>query len=251
MPSPVERLVAAGALSHEQMLLAKAWARQPDAFDLAPTFRRILHDLLILERPLGEVETERGWSQRSGKVVLRVILDAMEAREGDLVPSAAVEDLSPQELLEWVCGDDPAASVDLRIRFHLTPLEQRLVLILQAAGGRVLTREQIMRRLYVNASLDEYPAEKIVDVLVSKVRVKLERHGAPFRIVTMWGSGYSCQDAPAPTPEEDAAVLAEVAAGRSAREVAAARGVQTATVLRAVRRAEARRAAVARGGAAR
>lgn len=53
--------------------------------------------------------------------------------------------------------------------------------------GRVLSKTQLLDWVY-SLTADDDPDIKIVDVMVCKIRKKLE--GMPVSIVTIWGQGY-------------------------------------------------------------
>lgn len=249
---PVYRLHAAGHLTDRQLATAIAYGRRPHTFKLPPVMHGILHHIVVRGRTLMDLEEDRGWSARSAKVVLRVILDALEETGGEVVEEEDEDALKARELVDYLCGEDADEAGQLQVRFDLTNLEARLVMILMAGDGRVLSREQIMRRLYVHQSSGEVPDPKIVDVFVSKLRAKLDRRRAPFRIVTVWGTGYLIEHSEASTEADDEVVRQQVLTGRSMRDVARERGVQPSTIMRAVRRAEARAGIPPpRGGAAR
>lgn len=87
---------------------------------------------------------------------VRIIPDSMEARVGETV-------------------------------LDLTTTEFTLLLELAQHKGRVLTREQIIDRVWGD---DFFGTDRIVDVYVGQVRRKLETAGAPGHIQTMRGVGY-------------------------------------------------------------
>jgi two-component system cell cycle response regulator CtrA len=63
---------------------------------------------------------------------------------------------------------------------------ERLMVGLLVRRGRVL-RSQFMTLLYAERP-DHEPCDKIVDVLICKIRKKLKPHG--IQIKTIWGAGY-------------------------------------------------------------
>lgn len=69
-------------------------------------------------------------------------------------------------------------------RWGLTPLEARLLYVLYRRAGRAVGRDGIMNALYDHDA--DQPEEKIIDVLVAKVRTKIGRDA----ILTLFGSGY-------------------------------------------------------------
>ncbi|QGY05557.1 helix-turn-helix domain-containing protein [Methylobacterium mesophilicum SR1.6/6] len=72
--------------------------------------------------------------------------------------------------------------------WRLTSTEERLLCALRAVGPNVLHHERAMLALY--GMLDEAPQQKILDVLVCKIRRKLMEAQAQIRIETIWGRGW-------------------------------------------------------------
>ncbi|MGU3668446.1 helix-turn-helix domain-containing protein [Methylobacterium sp. A49B] len=72
--------------------------------------------------------------------------------------------------------------------WRLTATEERLLRALRAVGPNVLHHERAMLALY--GMLDEAPQQKILDVLVCKIRRKLMEAQAQVRIETIWGRGW-------------------------------------------------------------
>lgn len=71
----------------------------------------------------------------------------------------------------------------------LSPVEMRILVALMQAGGRVLTRDQLMDAIYglhASESLD-----RSIDVYVGRLRTKLgDDHARPRYVATVRGSGY-------------------------------------------------------------
>ncbi|MBE7198377.1 MAG: helix-turn-helix domain-containing protein [Parafilimonas terrae] len=72
--------------------------------------------------------------------------------------------------------------------WRLTATEERLLRALRAVGPNVLHHERAMLALY--GMLDEAPQQKILDVLICKIRRKLMEAQAQIRIETIWGRGW-------------------------------------------------------------
>ena len=71
---------------------------------------------------------------------------------------------------------------------HLTRTEFRLLVELAAAGGRVVTREELLRRVW---NYDYFGDTRLLDVHVRRLRRKIERDpDAPECVLTVRGSGY-------------------------------------------------------------
>lgn len=84
--------------------------------------------------------------------------------------------------LEGITGDWDTRVCTVMWRYGLTPKEARLVLALDAAQGRPMSREALYAALY-----DEETdvSMKIIDVMVAKIRKK-----GTVKIQTMWSLGY-------------------------------------------------------------
>lgn len=78
-------------------------------------------------------------------------------------------------------------------RLDLTPTEFKLLWELADHAGRVLTREQIIDRVW---GVDFYGNERVVDVYVGQVRRKLEEASGVGLIETVRGVGYKFVDQP-------------------------------------------------------
>lgn len=69
---------------------------------------------------------------------------------------------------------------------HLAPQEFGIFITLYDAGGKLRSKEQLLRA--IAPMVDREPEIKIVDVYVCKVRRKLR--GTGVKIETVWGDGY-------------------------------------------------------------
>ena len=76
-------------------------------------------------------------------------------------------------------------------QLDLTTTEFTLLMELGQHAGRVLTREQIIDRVWGN---DFYGTDRIVDVYIGQVRRKIEQAGGGNLIQTMRGVGYKLVD---------------------------------------------------------
>lgn len=77
------------------------------------------------------------------------------------------------------------------VKLDLTPTEFQVLLELTEHAGRVLTREQIIDRVW---GVDFYGNERVVDVYVGQVRRKLEEATGRRLIETVRGVGYKFTD---------------------------------------------------------
>ena len=100
------------------------------------------------------------------------------------------------------------------VRVSLTRREFEILQLLVLRRNMVMTKEAILSQLY--GGRDE-PEIKIIDVFICKVRNKLAKAGLPNVITTVWGRGYTVNDAsrdlgpdvsriPTPRPERKPAL---------------------------------------------
>lgn len=69
----------------------------------------------------------------------------------------------------------------------MTKLESRIYNRLLISEGNLVTREQLYTAMYFDRHADEYPAVKIMDVKICKLRKKLPANNT---IETVWGLGW-------------------------------------------------------------
>jgi DNA-binding response OmpR family regulator len=74
-------------------------------------------------------------------------------------------------------------------RVRLTPMEMEFFSFLCKRHGRVVSRGSAMQYLY--QLRDDEPSEKIIDVMLCKVRRKLQPLGVVIR--TSWGYGWALE----------------------------------------------------------
>jgi DNA-binding winged helix-turn-helix (wHTH) protein len=74
------------------------------------------------------------------------------------------------------------------ITVNLTGKETALLAIFAAAGGKVVTKEQMLAGLYGDG---DQPEVKILDVFVCKIRRKIRLAIGRDVIRTEWGRGYA------------------------------------------------------------
>lgn len=86
---------------------------------------------------------------------------------------------------------------------HLTRIERRFLGMLCRRAGHTLSKENLIAAMNWDRPVDDWPLDKIVDVVACKLRRKL---GDRIDIQTIWGVGYRVP-APSkalPAPAEDA-----------------------------------------------
>lgn len=91
--------------------------------------------------------------------------------------------------------------------WRLTAKEEQLLRALRAVGPNILHHERAMLTLY--GMWEDMPEQKILDVMICKIRRKLMEAQAQIRIETAWGRGWRM------TPESCAMFDAAVAADRA------------------------------------
>ena len=176
-----------GFLTEQQVLQAYKFSVNPQAYDLAPTFYRILHDVIVEQEPLEGMEQRRGWPERSAKAIISIILHALQETGGAIAVEAPSGAEGLREELAYVKADNALDLMPLVSTLGLTITEAQIFLVLQRSPGRQAGKEAIHNRLY-SARPEDAPELKIVDVLVCKLRKKLE--GTSWSIETIWGVGY-------------------------------------------------------------
>lgn len=70
---------------------------------------------------------------------------------------------------------------------ELTALEVRLLRVLSAARGRILTRDHLLDHVHGNAAS---PNDRSIDICISRLRRKIDRILGVELIQTVRGSGY-------------------------------------------------------------
>jgi DNA-binding response OmpR family regulator len=100
-----------------------------------------------------------------------------ETQRGDVIEAGELR-IDPREVQAYVNGE----SADL------TPTEFRLLYALALEQGRVITRDELLQRLWGRR---ETHRDRTVDVFVKKLREKLDRPGAAHTYIqTRYGVGY-------------------------------------------------------------
>lgn len=182
----IHRLITRGLLSQENAKTAEAFVNG-EIGDLPTYVAFLLHEFLVQERGVDWMEKKYGWSARSGKVVLGVLLKIAESKTVISVKKTQKREDELQELINYMTGENIDEQIDISKRYKLTQVEAKIFLILRSANGRVVPKEIIMSRAYSDRNVNEWPEPKVIDVYISKIRKKLPEH----RISTVWGVGYS------------------------------------------------------------
>lgn len=193
----ISRLLHQGRLTERQVHAAHRFRRDPEAWrgSLPPTAWRLLHEIVVEDAKITRVEEREGWSVLSGKIVLGVLLTMMEetpapASAAKSAREETIEDL--RDRLDFVIGEDDEA-IHIMQELNVPRTAARLFLILKRANNRALTRETVWRRLYAEKSEADWPDDRIIDVLVCKLRPALAEHGR-YEILTVYGAGFCLVD---------------------------------------------------------
>ncbi len=83
---------------------------------------------------------------------------------------------------------------------HLTRTELRLLLEILGAGGRTVTREELLERIW---GYDYFGDTRLLDVHIRRLRRKIERSpDSPAVVLTDWGVGYRSGNVPVGHPTD-------------------------------------------------
>lgn len=189
------------------------------------TFRRFHPDLVVLDVMLPGLNGLEVLQQIRRESDVYVLLLTARTEETDRVVGLTVgaddyltKPFSPRELVARVKailrrGRSPVAAGDEVLTFphiridgqrhkvwrddqeiELTALEFKLLKTLATYAGMVLSREQLLERVW---GYDFYGDERVVDVHIGHVRQKLESDPAdPRYVITIRGVGYKFEDKP-------------------------------------------------------
>lgn len=94
------------------------------------------------------------------------------------------------ELIVTLDGRNSSVHHTSRRDVRFTATESIVIATLASSGGRVLTRRYVYEQLYWDRPEHAIPDPKILDVLICKVRAKLESYKLPVTIETVWGRGW-------------------------------------------------------------
>ncbi|WP_406870087.1 DUF6456 domain-containing protein [Thioclava sp. 'Guangxiensis'] len=181
------RLRATRHLSEQQVLTAARFAKDPNRFRLAPTGFRLLHDVILKGTPLEQIEQRRGWSARSAKIVLSVLLHMIEETEGTFW-SEELEG-SAEEMLAYLKGEDDYELLEIQNGLGLQAMPARILQILIHAQGPV-SGETLARRIETRCRTEV--SDKAIKVHIVHIRAALP---ADLSIKTHIGFGYELQQA--------------------------------------------------------
>lgn len=85
-----------------------------------------------------------------------------------------------------------AAVEDVSVEDELTAIERELLSYFRLNKNRILTREQILSRMW--DSRGEFVGDNTLSVRINRLRGKLEKSGSSGRIVTVKGVGYKWEE---------------------------------------------------------
>ena len=91
----------------------------------------------------------------------------------------------------------------------VTPKEFKTLEVLTLRQGRVLSKSVLLERIYDNS---DCPDDKVMDVMICRLRKKLVAAGAPGLISTAWGSGYVLRALSPIAPPTDGRLSASLSA---------------------------------------
>ncbi len=189
-------------------------------------FRRYKPDLVVLDVMLPGMDGLEVLQQMRRESEVYVLMLTARSEEADRVVGLTVgaddyltKPFSPRELVARIkailrrgrsasTGDDAPlvfAHVHIDPQRHqvrrgteniaLTALEFKLLQTLATYAGMVLSREQLIERVW---GYDFYGDERVVDVHIGRIRQKLEADAAnPRHVLTVRGVGYKFEDDPA------------------------------------------------------
>ena len=230
------RLRATGKLTEQQLLTAAKYKRNPNRFELAPTLHRILRDIIVLDKPLEAMEEARGWPARSAKIVVSILLSALEETEGmfwSAPGSGGAEDRDElQDVLDYLTKGDDVELAAVQREMGLRPMEARVFCILLENEGACTSFERLIRRLGLD---DLGDPRAVIGTHVHHLRGKIERFG--YRIESVRGTGVALVHEALASARKvrDERWQKMHESGLSIREVARREGVQASTVLRRLR----------------
>ena len=130
------------------------------------------------------------------ELVVRIkrVLDRSDGARGANVGSASPPPLPALRHGDLVLDRDRHETTVAGRQVALTALEFRLLAALLHAGGRVLTRDQLLDAIYRDGESDVL--DRTIDVLVKRVREKLgDDADRPRYVATVRGVGYRLADA--------------------------------------------------------
>ena len=183
----IHRLRAAGRLTETQMLTAFRFYRNPNTFTMAPSTFRILREIIIDEVPLEVLEERRGWSGRSAKVVLSVLLSAIEEIEGDFWPMDDDKtDTAMAEIAEYFLDGDQTETMRIQETLGLSNLEARALRLLLANFGSPVSYQASAEASYFDRDPPPDP-QRVITVRLCAIRKRIAKLG--LKIKTMQRAG--------------------------------------------------------------
>lgn len=173
------RLKTRGYLTETQVLTASRFFKNPNSFNLTPSVFRILREIIIDEVPLETLEERRGWTARSAKTVLSILLFSLEEAEGMFWHHS--DEQQEEYLMHYLHDEDGEEVAALMDKFKLSHTEGKLFAILNRRFGKAVTYETIQRSLYPSDEPDS--VAKTIKVFTSTLRAKIETHGLRLRAI--------------------------------------------------------------------
>lgn len=194
-PAVYSRL-AQNSLSPTHMRAAVQYVKRRETLVLPEYQAQILDDALVHGVGLPAMEEKYGWSARSAKVVVGVLLTSIFSNIGtpqalaNAVPMGVIEEIEEDKISE------------VMRKYGMTPNGAIVLAYLMSNANKAVRVRTLVNALYGHLA-DGGPddADGVVRVCVHRARRALQRHRTNGRIVTIYGYGYVYQtlsDAPQP-----------------------------------------------------
>lgn len=192
-------------LSDEQIRIAERFMVDPSRVPLPPAALDVLTSILIDRWGTEEYEAETGVPARSTRALVAQALDTYNAlaswalvrsapRKADCVREEAarcgsggiVDDLVSK--IEWLTADGDAGAIgQIMSDLGVSRIVARVALVLRRAGGVVVSRDNMLSRVYHDIPEADIPQARCLDVHVMALRRALP---ASERVESVRGVGY-------------------------------------------------------------
>lgn len=181
-------LYAKGYLTGEHISAAKSWRDNPVKMFLAPSMFRIMHDAIFKDLGVQAIEHRHGLPDRSAKAILRLILQALYECESIFIRRPEDASDAHRAEIELLRGENVDDLSDLMTRFSISPMQARVFLVLQNAGGRTVPYDTLAQRTWRFSHDGDPPDINTLKVLICKLKKAIS--GSEFTISTVRGIGF-------------------------------------------------------------